>query len=351
VLQGGAYAYHLDAAALADYLREIATGEGVKHLFGDVRDVVTDGAQRIASLDIDAERSIEGDLFIDATGFAGLLIEKALGDPWIDWSSSMLCDSAVAMPLPRGDRFAPFTISKAMPAGWTWRIPLSTRTGNGYVFSSAHCSTDEAIDALIQQSGLRRAGSADPRVLKIRVGRRTNFWVGNCVAVGLSSGFVEPLESTGIHLIQKAVTTLADYLPDRNFSPSLRRAFNASMADAYDEVRDFIVLHYLLSRRNEPFWRDSRSVEISDTLRGVLELYDETGRIAWSKTQVFPETSYFFILAGAGRIPRRLIQEAATARAAEVWQILDRARAENRRFVERMPTHASYLERLHQTSL
>lgn len=351
IFEGGTYAYHLDAAALAAYLREIATSEGVKHLYGDVREIAVDGAERITSLDVGGERMIEGDFFVDATGFAGLLIEKTLGDPWIDWSSSMLCDRAVAMPVPRGDRFVPYTFSKAMPAGWIWRIPLSTRTGTGYVFSSAHCSTEEAIDALIQQSGLRRTRSADPRLLKIRVGRRTNFWVGNCVAVGLSSGFIEPLESTGIHLIQKAVTLLADYLPDRSLSPALRRAFNARMAELYDEVRDFIVLHYLLTRRNEPFWRDARSVELSETLRGVLELYDETGRIHSSKMQLFPEPSYFYIITGAARTPKRLINEATTARPAEIWQILDRVRTENRRFVERMPTHASYLARLHQMSL
>nr|WP_294539750.1 tryptophan halogenase family protein [uncultured Rhodoblastus sp.] len=348
VSQAGSYAYHLDASALADYLRDIATGEGVKHIFGHVRDVGLDAAGGIARLDIGAERVIEGDLFVDATGFAGLLIEKTLGDPWIDWSNSMLCDRAVALPLPRGESFAPFTISKAMPAGWTWRIPLSSRTGNGYVFSSAHCTTDDAIDALIAQSGLRRSRSADPRVIDIRVGRRANFWVKNCVSVGLSSGFVEPLESTGIHLIQKAVMTLADYLPDRNFNAALRNAYNARMAEAFDEVRDFIILHYLLTRRGEPFWRDSRNVEIPRSLRDNLALYDENGRIDAQQMRVFSETSYFLILTGAGRLPRRLITEAERASPGEVWQILDRVRAENRRFVERMPTHANYLAQLHR---
>ena len=351
VFSSGAYAYHLDAAAFADHLKERATREGVMHLFGDVQDVAVDSEGLISSVNIGAERVIAGDLFIDAAGSPGALIEKALGDPWIDWSQSVLCDSAVEMPLPRGQTFAPFTISKAMPAGWIWRIPLSTRTGNGYAFSSAHCATDEAIASLIERSGLPRARSADPRVFKNRVGRRTNFWAGNCVSIGSSAGFVEPLESTSLHLIQRAVLTLADYLPDRNFSPALRRAFNARMAEAYEEARDFIVLHYHLSRRNEPFWRDARSVPLSEWLRGVLELYDETGRIGSPRMQAFPESSYYFLLTGAGRVPRRLVHEAAAARPSDVWHALDRTLAESRREAERMPTHVSYLGRLHQTTV
>jgi tryptophan halogenase len=263
----------------------------------------------------------------------------------------MLCDRAVAMPLPRGDRFAPYTLSTAMPAGWMWRIPLSSRTGNGYVFSSAHCSTDEAIEALQARSGLKRARSADPRVIHIRVGRRTNFWVRNCVSIGLSSGFVEPLESTGIHLIQKAVATLAEFLPDREFNPALAKTFNARMAGLMDEVRDFIVLHYILTRRNESFWRDSRAVQLPDTLRDLLEVYDETGRIQSTRLQLFVETNYFFILEGAGRAPRRVIPEVDAAPSGETRQMLERVRIENRRFLERMPSHVDYLAQLHRTAL
>jgi tryptophan halogenase len=346
----GTYAYHLDAAALAEYFREVATGEGVQHLFGHVQDVVLDDRGDIASLDIGGERTLAGDLFIDATGFAGLLIEKTLGDSWIDWSRYMLCDSAVAMPLPRSDSFPPYTLSKAVAAGWMWKIPLSSRVGNGYVFSSAHISTDAATAALIAQSGLRRERAADPRVIKFRVGRRTDFWVRNCVSVGLSSGFVEPLESTGIHLIQKAITLLVNYFPDRGFSEVLRRAYNTQMAEVYDEVRDFIVLHYSLAQRGEPFWLDARNAPLPDTLREKIALYDETGRIETRMRQLFPETSYFFIFTGNGRFPRRPIAEAEVAGRGEVWQLLDRIRAENREFATRMPTHKSYLAELHRTN-
>ena len=351
IADAGSYAFHLDAAALGDYLREIATGEGVQHLFGTVQEVALNDRGHITTLDIGGGREIAGDLFVDATGFRGRLIDEALGDPWIDWSNFMLCDSAATMPLPRGDRFPPYTLSKAMPAGWTWRIPLSSRTGNGYVFSSAHLSPDGAVDALVAQSGLRGARGADPRLLKFRVGRRTNFWLRNCVSIGLSSGFVEPLESTGIHLIQRAIMLLVDYMPDRQFSDALRHAYNKRMGALYDEVRDFILLHYILTNREEPFWRDARHVPLPDTLRESLALYDETGRIESSRLQLFTESSYFFILSGNGRVPRRPVIEADTAPAGEVWQLLDRIRRENHDFAARMPGHAAFLAELHRTPL
>jgi len=345
------YAYHLDAAALAEFLRETATREGVQHLFGDVKDAALDGQGNIETLDIGGDRRISGDFFIDATGFSGRLIEKCLGDPWIDWSRYMLCDTAVTMPLPRSERFPSYTRSSAMEAGWRWEIPLSHRTGSGYVFSSAHLSLEAATDALIARSGLRKASAADPRALSFRVGRRANFWARNCVSVGLSSGFIEPLESTGIHLIQQALMLLVEHFPDKAGNDSRRRAFNARMEETYNRVRDFIVLHYLLSRRKEPFWRDSRYAPVPDSLRELLELYDEAGRIDASKPQLFPDTSFYFILAGNGRLPAREIVEAAVAPEREVWLILDRVRAEAVALARRLPSHKDYLTDLHRTPI
>src|SRR5258708_728410 len=183
ITNAGAYADHLDASAFCEYLKEIPPSEGVQHLFGDVQDVVLDQHGDIASLDIGGGRALPRHLFIDATGFRGRLIEQALADPWIDWSKYMLCDRAVALPLPRSDSFPPYTLSTALPAGWRWQIPLSSRTGSGYVYSSAHLSADAATQELIARSGLRRARSADPRQLSIRVGRRQNFWRRNCVSI------------------------------------------------------------------------------------------------------------------------------------------------------------------------
>jgi tryptophan halogenase len=350
VTDSGSYAYHLDASAFGEYLKEIATSEGVQHVFGDVQDVAIDPRGDIASLDIGGGRSLAGDLFIDATGFRGRLIEQALGDPWIDWSRYMLCDRAVALPLPRSGAFPPYTLSTALAAGWRWQIPLSSRTGSGYVYSSAHLSEDAATQALIARSGLRRERAADPRQLKIRVGRRQNFWFRNCVSVGLASGFVEPLESTGIHLIQAAVMSLIEFLPDRDINDALRRAFNARMAEVYDEVRDFIVLHYFLAGREEPFWRDARSVPLPDTLREILAIYEETGRIENPRLRLFPEPSYFSILTGNGRLPRRPITVADTANVAELGRGLAQVRTANDALAARMPSHKALLTELHRLS-
>jgi tryptophan 7-halogenase len=351
IFEAGGYAYHLDASALGDYLRELSTAEGVEHLFGTVRDVALDEQGNIASLDIGGDRMVAADLFVDATGFRGRLIEQALGDRWIDWSQYMLCDRAVAMPIQRDERFPPYTLSKAMPAGWIWRVALSSRTGSGYVYSSAHLSADAAADALIRQSGLPRLKGADPRFIDIRIGRRANFWVRNCIAVGLSSGFVEPLESTGIHLIQKAVRLLADYLPDLTFNDALRRAYNHAMGAVYDEVRDFVMLHYILCRREEPFWQAARNVPLPDTLAELLAVYNETGRIGSPRLQLFADTSYFYILAGNGRLPRRLVVEAAAAPAAESWHVMDGIREKSRQFAMQMPSHAAYVNELHRKTL
>ncbi len=351
IQETASYAYHLDASALADYLRDIATREGVQHLFGDVRDVALDQKGDIESVDIGGDRIISGDFFIDATGFSGRLIEQKLADPWIDWSRHMLCDRAVVMPLPRGEDFPPYTYSTAREAGWTWQIPLNSRTGFGYVHSSAHISTEAATETLIAQAGLRKARAADPRVLPFRVGRRTSFWRRNCVSIGLASGFVEPLESTGIHLIQFAIMLLSEYFPDRSENAALRRVYNSRMGEIYDAARDFIILHYYLSRREEPFWRASREVTLPDSLTELLELYDETSRIDSARLLLFPASSYYFILAGNGRVPRRTIVEAEQSPTSKLWHVLDRIRADGGVIADRMPAHKDYMAELHRTSI
>ena len=342
----GSYAYHLDASALADYLKELATAAGVTHLHGHVQSVSFDESGLVASLDIGAERRVEGDLFLDATGFHGRLIEREFGDPWIDWSHQLLCDSAVAMPLPRDETFPPYTLSSAAPAGWIWRIPLQSRVGMGYVHSRAHVSEDEAAAMLIARSGLANKRAADPRSLKMRIGRRTNSWVGNCVSIGLASGFVEPLESTGIHLIFQALKLLLEYWPDRGFAAAGIAAFNEEMAALYDEVRDFIMLHYALSERDEPFWRAARAAPAEPSLEQKVALYDEAGRVRLGVRPIFFEPSYHFIFSGNGRLPRRTPIEVDLARPSEVSQILDQIKVQNESFVQAAPSHADYLARL-----
>jgi tryptophan halogenase len=352
VLRSGGYAYHLDASAYAQYLEELSIAEGVRHLFGTVGEVTLSDTGDIKAIDIGGSRRIEADLFIDASGFAGLLIEKALGDKWIDWSHHLLCDRAIAMPLPADETKVPYTRARAAPSGWIWRIPLNSRTGTGYVYSSAHVRDDEAAaDYLIGVSDLRKRRAADPRFIKIKVGRRTEFWKRNCVSIGLASGFIEPLESTGIHLIQKAILLLADHLPKGRIDPSLQTNFNQAMARAYEEIRDFIIIHYIAAKRDEPFWVDARNVPIPDSLAAFLALYDATGLINQRDLDLFPESSYHYILSGSGRVPARPLTRVDVINLGAVSEALAQRRAQIDKSVAGAQKHDGMLAEMHRQAI
>lgn len=350
IIDSGSYAYHLDAGALAQYLREIATKEGVQHLFGEVRHVVPDGAGGIERVETSDGRSLEADFFIDCTGFRAKLIEEGLEDPWIDWSDHLLCNRAVAMPLSRDEEMSPFTSATALDAGWMWRIPLSSRTSSGYVYSSAHIDQDTAARELIAHAGFRRDRTADPRFIKLRVGHRTEFWKGNCASVGLSSGFIEPLESTGIFFIQRALELLLEYFPAHGINDVLARRFNQRMTAVLDEVLDFIVLHYILTRRDEPFWRDARNVSLPDTLTEALKLYDEGSRVEAGRFEVFLEPSYYFILSGGERLPKRSHSRTAYFDFHRVREVLGKIRDQNEGFITAMPSHRELIAKIHKAS-
>jgi len=224
IIEQGTYAYHLDAGALALYLREIATGEGVTHLFGLVANVEVAPDGSIAAVDIRGGRRQPPTSTSTAPGL-GAYWPSAMKDPWIDWNHQLLNDRAVAMPVTRSDDVPPYTHATAMPdAGWVWQIALSSRTGMGYVYSSAHVDDDTATETLVAQAGLKRRRTADPRLLKMRIGHRTQFWNKNCIAIGLSGGFVEPIESTGLHATLRGVELLFEYLPTADTLPALRAA-------------------------------------------------------------------------------------------------------------------------------
>lgn len=351
VLETGAYAYHVDASRLAAFLRDEATRDGVEAIFGEVQSVTRRGDGGIASVELVGDRTIAADLYVDCTGFSGSLIETSLEDPWIDWSNWLPCDRSVVMPLPRTSRFAPYTHSTALDAGWMWQIPLSSRAGNGYVYSSAHTTEDEAAATLIDHADLKRARAADPRLVQHRVGRRQTFWLHNCVAIGAAAGFVEPLESTTLHLIQRGAEALVELFPDLRFDSSLPRAYNATMAAQFAEVRDFVLLHYHVSRREGAFWQDARAVTLPGSLQEMLALYDEIGAIAGEGRRVFRDPSYYFVLAGADRLPRRPAFRADIGNAAEIDAILAQIRHGNRVFVDQMPTHRDLLAKLHELPL
>jgi len=346
VTSQGAYAFHLDAKAFANYLMRLATWRGVQHLTDDVSEVTLDDAGDIETVRTKKGRTLSADLYIDCSGFAGLLIEQALGDKHLDWSRYLLCDRAVVLQVPNEGPMTPYTRSTALSAGWAWRIPLAQRTGSGYVYSSHFTSAEDAESELVAHMGQDRA-RVKPGHLNMRIGRRENFWVRNCVAVGLAAGFLEPLESTGIFMIQKGLELLLDHFPNRDFTPALAREYNARMGRVYEEMRDFILLHYLLNQREEPFWKASRSVLVPPSLAHTLDYYDRTGLTNWEHPTLFHDPSFYAIATGMGRLPRTGHAMAAYADSALVTRAFDAIKAQNFALAQAMPDHADLIAALH----
>jgi tryptophan halogenase len=271
VTQQGAYAYHLDAQAFAAYMADIGKQRGVQHVVDEAGQIAIDERGFLKSVQTANKGRLEADFFIDCSGFAGLLMEKTLGDRHVDWSRYLFCDQAIAMPLPREALPLPFTRATALSAGWSWRIPLSHRTGCGYVYSSRFISKEDAEKEFLAHTGAD-PDLSDPRHIAMRIGRRENFWRHNCLAIGLASGFLEPLESTGLFLIQKGVEKFLDHFPDKTFDPSLIRHYNAQMGEVYEEMRDFIILHYALNQREDNgFWRANREAIMPSSLSRTLD--------------------------------------------------------------------------------
>ncbi len=318
VLGSYSYAYQFDAAAYAAYLRALAERRGVRRLEGRIVDVrlrQSDGF--IESVLLQGDRSVSGDLFIDCSGFAALLIERALHAGFEDWSKWLPCDRAFAVPCASAADLSPFTRATARPAGWQWQIPLQHRTGNGHVFCSSYVAEDEARDTLL--ANLDGAALSDPKLIKFTTGRRGEFWKRNCVALGLSSGFLEPLESTSINLVESGIGRLIELFPDPAFEPKLAAEYNRLMARSYESIRDFLVLHYHGSRRDGELWRYVRNMPIPESLRHQIELFKATGVVGLQDSGSFAEPSWISIFFGLGIFPRRhdpmadLIEESAVS--------------------------------------
>lgn len=306
------YAYHLDATLLAAYLTEVAVEAGVTRLTDRVIDVILDERGYVSHLKTKEHDDIFGDLFIDCSGFRGLIINQALKEPFISFSDSLFCDSAIAMPMPtdpENKEINPFTTATALSSGWAWDVPLFGRKGVGYVYSSHFISRDSAESEFRRFLGTR-VRDVQAKHIKFRVGRLRNCWVKNCVAIGLSSGFIEPLEATGIYLIEIALKLLVEHFPDKQFEPEIIARYNRVMAGVYEDIRDFIVLHYCTTDREDtPFWVENKHHSaIPETLRSKLELWRSTlpSRNDLTSTLVlFDETSYLYILAGMKYLPYR----------------------------------------------
>ncbi|MBN2973380.1 tryptophan 7-halogenase [Roseomonas aeriglobus] len=344
VLPDMPYAFHFDASLYAAYLRRFAEARGVTRVEGRIVEVVRDGQSGdVAALLLDRDRRIEGDLFLDCTGFRALLIEGVLGTGYEDWTHWLPCDRAMAVPSARADDFTPYTRATAHGAGWQWRIPLQHRTGNGVVYSSAHLSDEAARDRLL--ANLDSEPLADPRPLRFTTGRRRALWKANVIAVGLASGFLEPLESTSIHMIQSAIERVLKLLPGRRIAPALRDEYNRQAVFEYERIRDFILLHYVANRRHEPFWQDRRETALPDTLRAKLDLWKASAQITREREELFTEVGWLQVLVGQGVMPDAWHPLADTMPAAQVAEFLDILPKLNAREVAQMPGHADFIAR------
>lgn len=303
-----AYAYHFDAGLYAQLLKNWAIQRGVRRIEGQVHDIVLNGESGcIESLTLKSGVKIAGELFLDCTGFRSLLLGGKLEVPWEDWSQWLPCDRALAVPCERTGELTPYTRSTAQSGGWIWRIPLRHRTGNGYVFSSRFINEDEACAALLGQ--LDGAARAEPKLLRFRTGRRARAWHRNCVAIGLASGFLEPLESTSLFLVQAAVVDLLRLMPTPEsggeIDQRLAAEFNRLADIQYARVRDFLILHYFANRRiNEPLWDHLRAMPIPDSLAHKLSLFDSRGHVPYYKDGLFSRDSWLSVLFGQGLMPR-----------------------------------------------
>jgi tryptophan halogenase len=339
------YAFHFDAGLYARFLREYAEKRGVRRLEGRIVDVRLRGEDGfIESVVMESGQVVAGDLFIDCSGFRGLLIEEALRTGYVDWSHWLPCNRAFAMPSANAGDPPPFTRSTARPAGWQWRIPLQHRVGNGYVYCSEFVSDDVAAHSL--RTNLEGAALADPRPLKFTAGMRRKFWNRNCVALGLAGGFLEPLESTSIHLIQSGIAKLLTMFPDRGVDPLLADEFNRQSTLQYEWIRDFLVAHYHLTERDDsPFWNYCRTMSIPDTLRQKLELFRHRSLVFRMDDELFLEPSWLAVLMGQGVVPASYDPLADAIDPAVLERIMSGMRESIRRTTASLPTHLEFIRK------
>ncbi|MFS2007671.1 tryptophan halogenase family protein [Duganella sp. CT11-25] len=337
------YGFHFDASLYAKYLRDYAVARGVRRIEGMVVDVEQHPESGfVTAVKLRDGRRVEGDLFIDCSGFRGLLIEGALKAGYEDWSEYLPCNSALAVPCASVPQLTPYTRSTAKEAGWLWRIPLQHRTGNGHVYSNGFTSDERARRVLLD--GLDGAALDEPRQIRFVTGRRRKSWVKNVVAIGLSAGFVEPLESTSINLIETAVGKLLELFPDRDCRPELADEFNRVMGIRYESVRDFIILHYKLTKRDDSeFWRYCANMAIPDSLRHQIELFRETGRVAIVDRGGFAEPSFVAMMMGLGVVPKRYDPLADRVDIRAVHGHFAELRSMIAQAVTRMPDHGAYV--------
>jgi tryptophan halogenase len=336
------YAFHLDAGLYARYLRGYAEHHGVVRTEGKVVDVRQRADGFIDAVVMENGTEIKGDLFIDCSGFRGLLIEQTLKTGFEDWSHWLPCDRAWAVPCELSGDLLPYTRATARPAGWQWRIGLQHRTGNGHVYASRFMSDDEAASILMDN--LDGKALAEPKQLRFTAGKRKKVWNKNVVAVGLSSGFLEPLESTSIHLVQSTISRLVGFFPDTGFDQADIDEFNAQSDFEVERIRDFIILHYHATERNDtPFWDHCRTMDIPDTLRRKLDLYKAHGRVIRENNELFAEVGWQQVLHGQGVRPRGHHPLAGLLDEKALLDFLGNIEQVVGKCVDVMPTHKEFI--------
>jgi tryptophan halogenase len=338
-----AYAYHFDAGLYARYLRRYAEARGVQRIEGKVAQVTQraeDGFVEAVVLE-DGQR-VDGQLFVDCSGFRGLLIEQALHTGYQDWTHWLPCDRAMAVQCASSGPLTPYTRSTARTAGWQWRIPLQHRVGNGYVYSSQFISDDEAASTLL--ANLEGEPLMTPKPLRFTTGKRNKFWNKNVVAIGLASGFMEPLESTSIHLIQSGIARLTAFFPHAGFDPVDVDEFNAHSHFEFDKIRDFLILHYHATERSDtPFWDYVRTMSIPDSLRHKMDLFRSNGRVFREHTEMFAEPSWVQVMHGQRVHPRGYHPLADNLTDEKLREHCDTVRGVIANCVRAMPTHEAFI--------
>jgi tryptophan halogenase len=343
--QGLNYAYHLDSSLYAKFLRGMAEEHGAERIEGKIVEVMQDGESGfVTGVKLASGQMVEGDFFVDCSGFRGLLIEQTLHAGYDDWTHWLPCDSAIAVQTEAVSEPIPYTRSIAHDSGWQWRIPLQHRVGNGLVFCSRYMSDDEAISTLM--SNIEGKPLIEPRVLKFRTGMRRKHWNKNVVALGLSSGFIEPLESTSIHLIQRGILRLMRMFPSQGVKQSDIDEFNQQTEFEVEGIRDFIILHYhVTDRTDSAFWRQCRSMEIPDTLQHRIDLFRETGRVFKMSDELFAENSWIQVMLGQGIMPEQHHPVADVMSEEEIANFLNHVQTNVARTTASLPTHQQYIER------
>lgn len=338
------YAYHLDSGKYAHFLRDYCEKHTqITHIKAHVTDVIQSSDNGyIDSVRLDSGELVSGDMFIDCTGFQGLLIEKTLNTGYEDWSHWLPCDRALVAQTPPEDVIPPYTRAIAHEAGWRWRIPLQNRLGNGFVYSSKHMSDDVALRQFL--ASIEQEPLSAPKLISYRTGRRLKAWNKNCIALGLASGFVEPLESTGIHLFMTGITRLLQLFPCGKITPALVKEYNDQTQKEFEQIRNFIILHYNVNQRaDSPFWRFCRGMELPEDLYNKIQLFKESARVFKEESDPFRVESWAQVMIGQGLIPEHYHKVGLNIPEKQLKSYLSDIKSDIIQGVAKLPTHRDFI--------